>query len=161
VKEEICKLLSIGLSRRQAAAWLAIDHSVISRLAAKDENFALSLARAEELADVQPRMVLAAAARKNWRAAAWMLKNRWLSRRDLTEEEKDQQLEQNLAEKRREMEYERRLNIMQEEAKETEEERVREKEAGDRAMEAKERAERKERRKRKAERLQREAEGAS
>lgn len=162
VKEEICKLLSIGLSRRQAAAWLAIDHSVISRLAAKDEDFALSLARAEELAHVQPMMVLAAAARKSWRAAAWMLKNRWRSRRELTEEEKDQQVEQNLAEKRREMEYERRLNIMQEEAKETEEERIREKEAAwDRAMEAKERAERKERRKRKAERLQKQAEQGS
>jgi hypothetical protein len=162
VKEEICKLLSIGLSRRQAAAWLAIDHSVISRLAAKDENFALSLARAEELADVQPRMVLAAAARKNWRAAAWLLKNRSLTPRKLTEEEKDQAVEASLANKRREMDYERRLKIMEEEAREAERERKRTKnEAWDRAMLAKERAEREERRKRKAERLQKEAEGAS
>ena len=162
VKEEICKLLSIGLSRRQAAAWLAIDHSVISRLAAKDEDFALSLARAEELAHVQPMMVLAAAARKSWRAAAWLLKNRSLTPRKLTEEEKDQAVEASLASKRREMDYERRLKIMEEEAREAERERKRAKnEAWDRAMLAKERAEREERRKRKAERLQKEAEGAS
>lgn len=162
VKEELCKLLSIGLSRRQAAAWLDIDHSTISHLAAKDEDFARSIARAEELASVQPMMVLAAAARKNWRAAAWMLKNRGQSPRLLTEEEKDQQVEVNLAQKRRDIEYQRRLKIMEEEARDGERERKRAKEAAwDRAMEAKERTEREERRKRKEERLRKEAEPGS
>jgi hypothetical protein len=162
VKEEICKLLSIGLSRRQAAAWLDIDHSVISRLAAKDEDFARSITRAEELASVQPMMVMAAASRKNWRAAAWMLTHNVKREPVLTEEEKNQKVEEWLANKRRNMEYERRVAILEEEAKEAERERKREKEAAwDRAMEAKERAEREERRRRKAERLQKEAEGTS
>src|SRR5436190_11642225 len=52
VKEELCKLLSIGLSRRQAASWLDIDHSTISHMAARDEDFARSVTRAEELASV-------------------------------------------------------------------------------------------------------------
>jgi hypothetical protein len=162
VKEEICKLLSIGLSRRQAAAWLAIDHSVISRLAAKDEDFAASIARAEELADVQPRMVMAAAARKNWRAAAWLLTHNLKRQPVLSEEEKQQALDECLADKRRNLAYERQVTIIEEEAQEAEEQRKRDKEeAWDRAMLAKERAEREERRKRKAERLQKQTEGAS
>ena len=161
VKEEICKLLSIGLSRRQAAAWLAIDHSVISRLAAKDEDFAQSITRAEELAEVQPRLVLAAAARKNWRAAAWMITHSQKKTPVLTEEEKDQLVNVRVANTRREMEYQQRVKIMEEEAREAERERKRAKnEAWDKAMLAKERAEREERRRRKAERLQKEAEGA-
>ncbi|MBC7854798.1 MAG: hypothetical protein IAF94_15305 [Pirellulaceae bacterium] len=160
VKEEICKLLSIGLSRRQAAAWLDIDHSVISRLAAKDEDFARSITRAEELASVQPMMVMAAASRRNWRAAAWMLTHNLKRPPVLSEEEKDQRVDVRVANTRREMEYQRRLKIMEEEAREAERERKRAKnEAWDRAMLAKERAEREERRKRKAERMQQQAEG--
>ena len=161
VKEEICKLLSIGLSRRQAAAWLHIDHSVISRLAAKDEDFSRSITRAEELASVQPMMVMAAAARKSWRAAARMLTHNVKRPTVLTEEEKQQALDECLADRRRNLAYQRQVTIIEEEAEEAEQERKREKEAAwDRAMLAKERAEREERRKRKAERLQQEAEGA-
>ncbi|MBC7852393.1 MAG: hypothetical protein IAF94_03070 [Pirellulaceae bacterium] len=162
VKEELCKLLSIGLSRRQAASWLDIDHSTISHMAARDEDFARSITRAEELASVQPMMVMAAASRKNWRAAAWMLTHNLKREPALSEEEKNQKLEERIAQKGRNMEYERRVAIMEEEAKEAERERKREKEAAwDRAMLEKERAEREERRRRKAERLQKEAEGAS
>ena len=162
VKEELCKLLSIGLSRRQAASWLDIDHSTISHMAARDEDFARSITRAEELASVQPMMVLAAASRKNWRAAAWMLTHNLKREPVLSEEEKNQKVEEWIANKRRNMEYERRVAILEEEAKEAERERKREKQAAwDRAMLEKERAEREERRRRKAERLQREAEGAS
>jgi hypothetical protein len=160
VKEELCKLLSIGLSRRQVASWLDIDHSVISRLAAKDEDFARSIARAEELAVVQPMMVMAAASRKNWRAAAWMLTHKGRREAPLTEEEKDQKVEERINETRCNMDYQRRVKIMEEEAREAERERKRAKEeAWDRAMLAKERAEREERRRRKAERMQKEAEG--
>ena len=162
VKEEICKLLSIGLSRRQAAAWLAIDHSVISRLAAKDEDFAASIARAEELASVQPMMVMAAAARKSWRAAAWMITHNQKRPKVLTEEEKQQALDECLADRRRNLVYQRQMTIIEEEAQEAEQQRKRDKEeAWDRAMLAKERAERAERRKRKAERLQKQAEQPS
>ena len=161
VKEEICKLLSIGLSRRQAAAWLDIDHSIISRLAARDEDFARSITRAEELAAVQPMMVMAAASRKNWRAAAWMLThNPRPQPAPLTEEEKDQKVAERVAETRRNMEYQRRVALLEEEAKEAERERKRAKQAAwDRDMEAKERAEREERRKRRGERLPKQAEG--
>ncbi|MFN0019185.1 MAG: hypothetical protein ACKVP0_13055 [Pirellulaceae bacterium] len=161
VKEELCKLLSIGLSRRQAAAWLDIDHSTISHMAARDEDFARSITRAEELADVQPRMVMAAAARKNWRAAAWMLTHNLKRPKVLTEEEKQQALDECLADKRRNLAYQRQMTIIEEEAQEAEQQRkVDKEEAWDRAMLAKERAERAERRKRKAERLQKEAEQA-
>lgn len=161
VKEELCKLLSIGLSRRQAAAWLDIDHSTISHMAGRDEDFARSITRAEELASVQPMMVMAAAARKSWRAAAWLLKHGPKRHRVLTHEEKQQALDDSLVDRRRDLEYQRQVRIMEEEAAEAEQERKREKEAAwDRAMLAKERAERVERRKRKAERLQKEAEEA-
>ncbi len=160
VKEELCKLLSIGLSRRQAASWLDIDHSTISHMAARDEDFARSITRAEELASVQPMMVMAAASRKNWRAAAWMLTHNLKREPVLTEEEKNQKVEEWLANKRRNMEYERRGAILEEEAKEAERERKRAKQAAwDRDMEAKERAEREERRKRRGERLPKQAEG--
>ncbi|MFN0020870.1 MAG: hypothetical protein ACKVP0_21635, partial [Pirellulaceae bacterium] len=152
VKEELCKLLSIGLSRRQAAAWLDIDHSTISHMAGRDEDFARSITRAEELADVQPRMVMAAAARKSWRAAAWMIKHNQNRPKVRTAEEKQQALDECLADRRRNLKYQQQMTILEEEAKEAEEERIRAKEeAWDRAMLAKERAERAERRKRKAE----------
>jgi hypothetical protein len=161
VKEELCKLLSIGLSRRQAASWLDIDHSTISHMASRDEDFARSITRAEELASVQPMMVMAAAARKNWRAAAWMLTHNLKRPPVLTEEEKNQLVDVRVANTRREMEYQQRVKILEEEAREAERERKRAKnEAWDRAMLAKERAEREERRRRKAERLQKEAEQA-
>ena len=151
VKEELCKLLSIGLSRRQAAAWLDIDHSTISHMAGRDEDFARSITRAEELASVQPMMVMAAAARKRWRAAAWMITHNQKRPRVLTEEEKDQLVDVRVANTRREMEYQQRVKIMEEEAREAERERKRAKEeAWDKAMLAKERAEREERRRRKA-----------
>ena len=160
VKEELCKLLSIGLSRRQAASWLDIDHSTISHMAGRDEDFARSITRAEELASVQPMMVMAAAARKSWRAAAWMIKHHQKRPKVLTAEEKQQALDECLADKRRNLEYQRQVTIIEEEAQEAEQERKREKEAAwDRAMLAKERAEREERRRRKAERHQKEAEG--
>ena len=162
VKEELCKLLSIGLSRRQAASWLDIDHSTISHMAGRDEDFARSITRAEELASVQPMMVMAAAARKSWRAAAWMIKHHQKRPKVLTAEEKQQALDECLADKRRNLAYQRQVTIIEEEAEEAEQQRKRDKEeAWDRAMLAKERAERAERRKRKAERLQKEAEGTT
>src|SRR5204862_8159852 len=115
-KGEILKLLSIGLSRRQAAAWLHIDHSVISPLAATDEDFARSITRAEELASVQPMMVMAAAARKSWRAAARMLTHNVKRPTVLTEEEKQQALDECLADRRRNLAYQRQVTIIEEEA---------------------------------------------
>ncbi|MCE9529256.1 MAG: hypothetical protein K8R36_24680 [Planctomycetales bacterium] len=161
VKEELCRLLSIGLSRRQAASWLDIDHSTISHIVARDEDFARSITRAEELASVQPMMVMVAAARKSWRAATWMITHNQKRPKVLTEEEKQQALDECLADRRRNLVYQRQMTIIEEEAQEAEQERKREKEAAwDRAMLAKERAEREERRRRKAERMQQEAEGA-
>jgi len=161
VKEELCKLLSIGLSRRQAASWLDIDHSTISHMASRDEDFARSITRAEELASVQPMMVMAAASRKNWRAAAWMITHNQKRPKVLTVEEKQQALDECLADRRRNLEYQRQMTIIEEEAQEAEQQRKRDKEeAWDRAMLAKERAEREERQRRKAERMQKEAEGA-
>jgi hypothetical protein len=45
VKEHLCLLLSLGLSRRQAAGYLDIDHSTISHAAERDPDSARGLAR--------------------------------------------------------------------------------------------------------------------
>jgi hypothetical protein len=74
-------------------------------------------------------------------AAAWMLTHNLKREPVLSEEEKNEKLEERIAQKRRNMEYGRRVAIMEEEAKEA--------------------AEREERRRRKGGRLQKQAEGAT
>jgi len=105
LKEQLCLLLSVGLSRRQAAAYLDIDHSTISHAAGRDEDFARGLKRAEELSTAQPLMNLIAAGRKNWRAAAWFLNHKVKYPAALSEEEKDEQQQRKLADMRRTNEF--------------------------------------------------------
>lgn len=87
--EQLCMLLTIGLSRNQAAAYLGIDKSSISHATTRDKDLAAQLRHAEELADLQPELTLIAAARKNWRAAAWYLKYRSKKPRTMTPEEQE------------------------------------------------------------------------
>ena len=159
VREELYKLLSMGLSRRQAAAWLDIDHSTISHTIARDEEFARGVARAEELATGRPMMVLVAAARKDWRAAVALMKQKRLQSPPppppQTEEEKNQRMQERLADVRRELEFKLQVAAAEEEAKREGYARKRQREeAFDKAMLAKERAEREERKRRRAERQQ-------
>jgi hypothetical protein len=42
MQEQFCLLLSVGLSRRQAAAYLGVDHTTISHTATRDTEFPLT-----------------------------------------------------------------------------------------------------------------------
>jgi hypothetical protein len=54
VREEICKLLSVGLSRRQVGAYLKIDPTTITHAAERDAEFAREIQQAEDLVQVPP-----------------------------------------------------------------------------------------------------------
>ena len=101
MQERICTLLSVGFSRRQAAAYVEVDQSTIHRTAKRDPEFADRLKRSEEKATLQPMLTVIAEAQKNWRAAAWLLKHKASQPVVLTEEEKQEEHEQRLAEARR------------------------------------------------------------
>lgn len=118
--EQLCLLLSVGLSRRQAAAYLDIDHSTISHAAARDEDFARQLQRTEELAAVQPVMVLLGQSRTNWRAAAWLMDYKRKYPPALSEEEKIEANKQRLADRRREFELKRGIEMLRVESEDLE-----------------------------------------
>jgi hypothetical protein len=124
MQEQLCMLLSVGLSRRQAASYLDIDHSTISHATGRDEDFAHSLKRAEDLAAVQPMMALIGASRKNWRAAAWLMAHKQKYPAALSDDEKTEQLAEKLADVRRNVEYTRELTLIREAAREAEEARL-------------------------------------
>ena len=75
VKNQLYILLSLGMTRKQAAWYLGFDPSTVSHAAKKDESFAYNLNRAEELSGLQPHLALHAASMTNWRAAVWVLRN--------------------------------------------------------------------------------------
>ncbi|MFN0017290.1 MAG: hypothetical protein ACKVP0_03460 [Pirellulaceae bacterium] len=95
IREQICKLISVGLSRRQVGAYLNIDPTTITHAAARDEEFARELQRADELVAVPAMISLVAASRKNWRAALTLL-NRKKNPATLTPEEKQQRHQERL-----------------------------------------------------------------
>jgi hypothetical protein len=105
VQERLCMLLSLGLSRRQAAAYLDIDHSTISRAASRDQELARRLSRAEQMSGVQPLLNVVAASRKNWRAAAWLLQHKAKYPPALSPEEKEEKHQAMLEDGRRIEEY--------------------------------------------------------
>ena len=129
LQQQVCMLLSIGLSRRQAAAYLNIDQSTISHVAARDEEFTYSMQRAEELSTVQPLLALIGESRKNWRAAAWLLTHRQKQRKVLTEEEKDQRHQRRLADAQRKADLQLQSAVMREVAHEQQQELRRERES--------------------------------
>ena len=124
MQEQLCMLLSVGLSRRQAASYLDIDHSTISHAAGRDEDFAHSLKRAEDLAAVQPMMALIGASRKNWRAAAWLMAHKQKYPAALSADEKAEQLVEKLADARRNVQYTSELTQIHEAAREAEQARL-------------------------------------
>ncbi len=73
LQSKVCLLLSLGLSRRQAASYLDIVHSTIANAMQRDPEFAASVERAEEVSTAAPLVTLALVSRRNWRAAAWLL----------------------------------------------------------------------------------------
>jgi hypothetical protein len=113
VAEQLCLLMSIGFSRRQAAAYLGFSPSAITNAVARCPELGEELQRAEALCDLQPELTLMAEARKNWRAAAWYLQFKVKHPRPLSEEEKEERQQDRLADERRNaeatLEWKRRL----------------------------------------------------
>lgn len=89
LKSRVCFLLGLGLSRRQAALAVDVDHATITHAAQGDPDFSRALARAEEFSRMRPAIALAAAGLSNWRAAAWELTHKSEVPRQLTAEELD------------------------------------------------------------------------
>jgi hypothetical protein len=75
VQSQLALLLSLGISRRQAAAHLDLDPSTVSHAAKRDPQFAQLLERAESLAGAHSWLCIAAESRHNWRAAAWLIEH--------------------------------------------------------------------------------------
>ena len=112
LQQQVCLLLKAGFSRRQAAAYIHVDAATITHAAARDEEFALNMRRAEELSLVEAHLCLLAESRKNWRAAAWVLEQQRKHPRPLSEEEKAAQHQERLADQKRQHELELRRNVM-------------------------------------------------
>lgn len=77
-KDEILAILTVGCSRKIAARYVGCAPSVISRIAAKDSDFAQDLRHAEQQAEIASMKSINAAARQEryWKAAAWILERR-------------------------------------------------------------------------------------
>ena len=73
LKEQICLLLSLGLSRRQAAAYSNTTHVTIANAIQREPEFAERVDRAEQMSVAKPILTIADLSRKNWRAAVWLL----------------------------------------------------------------------------------------
>jgi hypothetical protein len=99
--EKLYMLLSVGFSRRQASAYLGLSPSAIPTAAARNPEFAAELKRAEELTALSSEMTIMAAARKNWKAAAWYLTFKAKNPPPPSEEEKEERHQERLADERR------------------------------------------------------------
>ena len=90
--EEFCRLLSVGLSRRQAAARLDIDPTTVSHAARQDPELAALIQRAEDIAAGEPFLCLIAASRKSWRAAVQLMQHRQNFREPTPVAERDEKM---------------------------------------------------------------------
>ena len=94
VKSKVCLLLSIGLSRRQAASYLDVVHSTIANAMQRDPEFAAGVQRAEEVGAARPLVAIVTASQKHWRAAAWLLNHNKRRRAHSSEENQETVAEQ-------------------------------------------------------------------
>jgi IS30 family transposase len=72
-RREICALVSVGCSLENAARYVGCVPSTIRREARRNREFSDELRRASFTAEITPLQALREAARKYWRAAAWLL----------------------------------------------------------------------------------------
>jgi len=82
-KGQICVLLSLGVSRRQAAAYVSSSPSTIAREMKRDPQFAHTIRRCGQLAQLEPLLKIVESAKSDWRAAAWL--TNYLEKRQTTE----------------------------------------------------------------------------
>lgn len=147
IAEQLCLLMAVGFSRRQAAAYLGISPTAITNAATRDPELAMELARAEQLADLQPELTLMAKSRKNWRAAAWYLEHKRKHPRPLSREEKEEKHQERIEARRRKMEVNQAGYAAADEARKKQREAEEAQEAAKKqAREAEEAAKRKSRR---------------
>jgi hypothetical protein len=72
-KTLVCTLLSVGFSRRQAAAYARVSHTTIGYAVAHDGAFAARVEKAEQMAIAKPVITIADLKHGNWKAAIWLL----------------------------------------------------------------------------------------
>jgi hypothetical protein len=90
VRKQLCMLVEIGFSRRQAAAYLGFSTSTVANAVERDPALGEELARAEQISDLQPELTVMAEARKNWRAASWYMEFKKRNPRELSKKERDE-----------------------------------------------------------------------
>jgi hypothetical protein len=110
--EQALLLVSVGFSRRQAAAYLGVSASTLVRWGSKSPDFTSEMRRAKEMNSLQSELTMMAAARKNWRAAAWYLTYKAkmaaaLTQEEITDEEKEEQPKTELADEQRDRQLKR------------------------------------------------------
>jgi hypothetical protein len=74
-RKKVLLLLTLGYTRALAAAELGISRSTINRTMQRDEDFRQQVLDAEELFERTPLLTIIEASQRNWRAAAWLMKN--------------------------------------------------------------------------------------
>jgi len=74
-RKKVLLLLTVGYTRALAAAELGISRTTIHRTMQRDEDFRQQVLDAEELFERTPLLTIIEASQRNWRAAAWLMKN--------------------------------------------------------------------------------------
>ena len=138
LKRKVCKLLCLGISRRQAAIIMDIDQATITHAAERDPDFGRALVRAEEFSSLGPKMAIAAAGLRDWRAAAWLLTHQQTHPRQPTPQEREEEHQRDLERYRRNSDLMEADDILSEQREAARRERVK---ARKRQREAEEQAE--------------------
>ena len=73
-RQKILLMLKMGFSRALAAAEIGVHRSTITRTMARAPEFRADVLHAEQLAERAPLLCVLSAAQRDWRAAAWLLK---------------------------------------------------------------------------------------
>jgi hypothetical protein len=72
-RREVCALISVGVTVSDAARYVGCAVSTIRREALRNEEFSAALRRAALGAELSPLHDIRSAAKKYWRAGAWLL----------------------------------------------------------------------------------------
>jgi hypothetical protein len=75
MKARVATLVGIGLSVRQAAAFLGIAHTTIARAIDDDPAFQEEVEQARTRATLHPLVCILRESGRNWKAAAWLLEH--------------------------------------------------------------------------------------
>jgi hypothetical protein len=89
-RKKVLLLLTTGYTRALAAAELGISRSTIHKTMQRDPDFRQQVLDAEELFERTPLLTIIEASQRNWRAAAWLMKN-YQPHASVNRRKKDQQ----------------------------------------------------------------------